>query len=118
MKTILMHKDMLRLLAVGLLIVCSGWGPLLVTETVAETESALAQRPGAVFAEVRYDAETMQLSLTFGNGRVYVYANVPEAVALDLQRVVNQGEYFAKHIRNHYVCERLDASHSLQVASN
>ena len=118
MKKILISKDVVRLLAVGLLIAGSGWGPLLVTETVAEPVAGQAQRGSALFAEMHYDSETLQLSVTFTDGGTYCYHDVPFEVAQDLRRVVNQGEYFAKPVRSPYACEKLESDSALRLARN
>ncbi len=118
MKKILISKDVVRLLAVGLLIAGSGWGPLLVTETVAEPVAGQAQRGSALFAEMHYDSETLQLSVTFTDGGTYCYHDVPFEVAQDLRRVVNQGEYFAKQVRSRYACEKLESDSALRLARN
>lgn len=114
MKKILISKDVVRLLAVGLLIAGSGWGPLLVTETVA----GQVQRDAVAFADFHYDNATMQLTVSFASGGTYVYQDVPFEVAQDLRRVVNQGEYFSKQVRNRYACEKLESAGSLHLARN
>ena len=118
MKKIHISKDVVRLLAVGLLIAGSGWGPLLVTETVAKPVSGQGQRDSVVFADFQYDTVSMQLTVTFASGGTYVYQDVPFEVAQDLRRVVNQGEYFAKHVRNQYACEKRESDSLLRLARN
>lgn len=102
MKNIVFNSDIIRLLAVFGLIALSGWGPLLVTETVAGPAVA---RSG--FADLRYDAGAAVLSLTFPDGSRYDYHQVPLAVVKDLRRVANPAGYFARAIRGHYPCQRI-----------
>lgn len=105
MKTIVFKSDAARFVAVFGLIAFSGWGPLLVTETVA---GPAVQR--SVFSELRYDAATGVLGLTFPDGARYEYHRVPLAVVKDLRRVVNPAEYFARAIRGQYPCQRINES--------
>lgn len=102
MKHMVINSDVARMFAVFGLIALSGWGPLLVTETVAGPAVACS-----VFSDLSYDVATGVLGLTFPNGSRYEYHQVPLAVVKDLRRVVNPGEYFACAIRGQYPCQRV-----------
>ena len=83
MKNKALTPDMVRILAVMFLVVCSGWGPLLVAETVDRSTVASA----SPFQDLQYDSETQVLAVTFPNGVTYQYQQVPLAVFCCHQRV-------------------------------
>jgi hypothetical protein len=102
MKNIVINSDVARLFAVFSLIALSGWGPLLVTETIA---GPAVVRSG--FAELSYDVASGVLGLTFPDGSRYKYHQVPLDVVKDLRRVANPAEYFARSIRGQYPSQRI-----------
>ena len=112
MKNKALSMDMVRVLAVLFLVACSGWGPLLVAETVEGAPAASTR----LFTDLQYDVEAQVLAVTFADGSAYRYQQVPLEIYQDLQRIVNQGEYFAKHVRPRYVAERVDDQAGIQVA--
>lgn len=61
-----------------------------------------------IFDAARYDAAQRTLTIVFASGAAYAYSGVPREVYLDFTRIVNKGEYFHRHIRNAYPCQRVD----------
>lgn len=61
-----------------------------------------------LFEAARYDGATRTLTIVFSSGSAYAYSDVPREVYLDFMRIVNKGEYFSRHIRSRYPCERID----------
>jgi hypothetical protein len=51
---------------------------------------------------VRYDSETRILEVTFLNGGVYQYFEVPEHVSRDFEQSPSKGEYLAAHIKGQF----------------
>ena len=49
-----------------------------------------------------YQPQTRRLTVAFVNGRIYVYEDVPEAVADSFRRVESKGGYFNACIRDYY----------------
>jgi len=49
-----------------------------------------------------YDPERRELLVTFTTGRRYIYADVPEHVAIGLERASSLGRYFNWRIRDQY----------------
>lgn len=52
----------------------------------------------------KWNNETLQL--TFVSGKEYTYAKVSESVFDQLVTAPSAGQFFAKHVRGHYVCQR------------
>lgn len=66
---------------------------------VAET----TQFPGSSnLSEGTYDPRAQELLLTFRNGDVYRYRNVPVETYAGLQRSGSAGAYFHRHIRDRF----------------
>ncbi|MDR1080010.1 MAG: KTSC domain-containing protein [Deltaproteobacteria bacterium] len=58
-------------------------------------------------AAVGYDSESNELEITFRDGRVYMYEEVPEEIAGELLRAPSKGRYFTFEIRDGgYQCFR------------
>lgn len=51
---------------------------------------------------IGYDAKKEELEVTFKNGGVYVYQNVPEVVYQALMLSQSHGLYFNQHIKDKY----------------
>ena len=56
---------------------------------------------------VVYDCENHDLEIMFHNGRVYRYADVPEAVHSSFMKFASKGSYFNGNIRDTYSTTRL-----------
>ena len=67
--------------------------------------------PSTAIRDHDYDADTSRLTVTFVTGRIYVYENVPPAVAADFAFASPKGRFFNKYIRDHYDCREIVATH-------
>ena len=56
---------------------------------------------------VSYDPDTQTMMITFNNGKSYVYANVPEDVAVDVSNAASVGEFINSEIKGRYSYRRL-----------
>ena len=99
------------------LVLLSGWGPILQVEALpqARPNRVSGEVPKTAFADFQYDAGLSCLTVRFQDGRTYLYRDVPESVFTDLTRIVNRGEYFARHVRDRYACERLPEADGPQL---
>jgi len=52
--------------------------------------------------EGSYDSESETLFVTFSNGKVYGYEEVPEKLVDDLIKADSQGSFFNSNIRNSF----------------
>ncbi len=52
--------------------------------------------------EVGYNPDTFTLTVTFANGEVYEYMNVPQTVFNELMAAESKGSYFQKNIKDKY----------------
>ena len=55
----------------------------------------------------RYDDEVQVLEITFLNGGMYEYYNVPERIAQEFERAGSKGEYLAANSKGHYRYSRV-----------
>lgn len=53
-------------------------------------------------AAVAYDAEAQELEVQFVDGSVYIYSDVPEAVATGFSSAISAGKYFHANVRDRY----------------
>ncbi len=99
----------IRFCAVIVLVLFSGLGPVLEVDAGAASTAGKKGKETlkAFFDDVRYEAASADLSVSFPDGSVYVYHDVPVEVYQDLTRIVNRGEYFARHVRGQFAYERL-----------
>ena len=58
-------------------------------------------------AWVAYSAERRLLEVTFQNGKVYDYFEVPSETYTELLGAESKGHYFNHHIRNHFRAEQV-----------
>jgi len=63
--------------------------------------------PSTVIRHFAHDPATRQLTVTFTTGRIYVYEDVPDAVAAGLRAAGSKGSFFNSQIRNVYPCREL-----------
>ncbi len=47
-----------------------------------------------------YDAAAKRMTVTFTNGHVYQYDNVPQVVATGFERAISKGSYFHRFLKN------------------
>jgi hypothetical protein len=65
----------------------------------------------SMFSAINYNPDTAEsgtMELTFKNGTVYRYANVPPEVYAEFMASESLGKFFAAMIRNVYRAERVD----------
>jgi lysyl-tRNA synthetase class 2 len=65
--------------------------------------------PSSVIRHFAHDPASRQLTVTFTTGRVYVYDNVPDAVAAALRDAPSKGRFFNSQIRDAYRYRELPA---------
>jgi KTSC domain len=53
---------------------------------------------------VGYDPETRRMKITFEQGVVYDFCNVPQQIYDELMRAASRGSYYNAHIRDRYPC--------------
>ena len=70
------------------------------------------EMPSRVIRRFSYQAKDKALDVTFVSGRCYRYLNVPQQVYQDMQSSFSKGEYFNRHVRDHFAFEKLTASRS------
>ena len=58
--------------------------------------------PSTVIRHFEHDPATRQMTVTFTTGRVYVYDDVPDAVAASMRAAPSKGRFFNSQIRDAY----------------
>jgi hypothetical protein len=58
--------------------------------------------PSSVIRGFRYLAGERQLEITFVSGRRYRYLDVPEHIYDQMRAAFSKGEFFNRHIRDHF----------------
>lgn len=56
--------------------------------------------PSSHIASHAYDAALKRMTITFHNGDVWNYANIPASLAIGMGRARSKGQYFHSFIRN------------------
>lgn len=64
--------------------------------------------PSTVIRSFSYDASRAELFVTFQSGRHYVYCDVPEEIFIAMKASFAKGEFFNRHIRDHYTFRRIE----------
>lgn len=67
--------------------------------------------PSTVIRDRHYDAGTARLTVTFVTGRIYVYEDVPPAVAAEFDAAFSKGQFFNARIRDHYRYREITPTH-------
>jgi hypothetical protein len=62
---------------------------------------------------VGYEKDVLEVS--FRNGGLYRYFDVPEEMLVALMRAESKGQFFNRHIRGVYRCERLRRGGPMRV---
>jgi len=75
------------------------------TLTIKEIETESVQ--SSHLHILRYDTDLQELQITFNNGSVYVYADVPIEEWQGLIAASSKGKYFHRYIRDTYNYSRL-----------
>jgi len=63
--------------------------------------------PSAVIRRFEYRPDKAVLEVTFTTGRRYRYLKVPQKIFQEMRAAFSKGEYFNRHIRDHFAFERL-----------
>ena len=53
-------------------------------------------------SQVDYDSETEEMTITFQDGRSWMYSNVPVTIFQGIQHAPSAGSYFWRQIRSRY----------------
>jgi len=64
--------------------------------------------PSTVIRSFRYWADQAVLEITFVSGKRYRYLQVPESIYGEMRASFSKGEYFNRHIRDHFAFESID----------
>lgn len=62
------------------------------------------------FKHLKYDTESKVLTVTFNNGYIYDYIDVPWEIFTKLRLSESQGKYFSQNISKNYKFTKKDAS--------
>lgn len=62
--------------------------------------------PSTVIRSYRYDRRRRALDIVFQSRRRYTYLGVPEETYDAMKAAVSKGEFFNRHIRDHFAFER------------
>ena len=63
--------------------------------------------PSTVIRHFSYRPEQMALEVTFVSGRRYRYLKVPPEIDQGMRSSFSKGEYFNRHVRNHFGFEEI-----------
>lgn len=64
--------------------------------------------PSTVIRNFRYQPDQAILEITFVSGKRYRYLQVPEDIYAKMRASFSKGEYFSRHIRDHFAFECID----------
>jgi lysyl-tRNA synthetase class 2 len=73
--------------------------------------------PSSVIRDFAYEPAECRLDILFVSGRCYSYYDVPSEVARAMGRASSKGEYFNRHIRDHYRFTRTRGKSGLPMMS-
>ncbi len=62
--------------------------------------------PSTVIRSYRYDRRRQELDIVFQSRRRYTYRGVPEETYDAMKAASSKGEFFNRHIRDHFTFER------------
>lgn len=62
--------------------------------------------PSSVIRAFSYRPESHSLDVTFVSGRRYRYLDVPDDIYRRMRESFSKGEFFNRHIRDHYAFEK------------
>ena len=74
----------------------------ITDNTIEDTEDNFQAVQSSNLSDVVYDESTQVLTVTFTNGSVYTYDDVPEDVHQELMEASSKGSYFHENIRMDY----------------
>ena len=56
----------------------------------------------SMIKSVGYDKSNQSLMINFNKGKIYSYANVPQAVYIEMTKAESKGAFFHQHIKGKY----------------
>ena len=62
--------------------------------------------PSTVIRSCRYDRRRRELDVIFPSGRRYIYQGVPKKTYDSMTAASSKGDFFNRHIRDHFTFER------------
>ena len=62
--------------------------------------------PSSVIRSYHYDRRRRALDIVFQSRRRYTYLRVPERIYDEMKAAISKGEFFNRHIRDHFTFER------------
>jgi hypothetical protein len=62
--------------------------------------------PSSVIRNFHYHPGEQVLDVTFVSGRAYRYLHVPQTIYEEMRVSFSKGEFFNRHIRDHFAFER------------
>ncbi|WP_422036329.1 KTSC domain-containing protein [Reyranella sp.] len=65
--------------------------------------------PSSVIRSYHYDRRRRALDIVFQSRRRYTYRDVPEEIYEAMKAAFSKGEFFNRHIRDHFTFERTGA---------
>ena len=60
--------------------------------------------PSTVIRRFEYRPDRRELEILFTTGRRYLYSQVPETAVEQFRAAFSKGQFFNRHIRDHYPC--------------
>ena len=66
----------------------------------------LLKNQSTAIKDFDYDADKQILRVTFGNGSIYKYSEVPESIYQELKETSSIGQYFNSQIKDKFGCDR------------
>ena len=70
-------------------------------------EEIITKYESSNISDGKYNTNTKKLVVTFNNGMVYEYDDVPHEVFVELNLSESQGKYFNKNIAKNYIFRKL-----------
>lgn len=63
--------------------------------------------PSTVIRRIEYRPDRQELEILFTTGRRYLYSQVPETAVERFRTAFSKGQFFNRHIRDHYPCREI-----------
>lgn len=95
-----------------------GWSGLMTKNQLKKAGFSIKDKsistrdiPSTAIGRVRYNPETQNLYITFrnGNGKEYLFPNVPEEKVRKLLNAGSKGRYYGKYVKPHYAVSKAEA---------
>lgn len=95
-----------------------GWSGLMTKKqlnkaglSIKDKDISTRDIPSTAIGRVRYNPKTGNLYITFrnGNGKEYLFPNVPEEKVRKLLNAGSKGRYYGKYVKPHYAVSKAEA---------